>query len=156
MVAVMKDISGLRPMQVADLHAIMDIEPHAYEHPWTQGIFHDCLGVGYSCWVLQGEDGIDAYGVMSFGAGEAHILNLTVRPEKQGMGLGKRLLGHFLDVARNHSIDTVLLEVRPSNKRAVGLYHAMGFNEVGLRRDYYPATNGREDALILALEIVAP
>lgn len=153
MVAVLKDISGLRPMQESDLQVIMEIEPQAYEHPWTQGIFHDCLRVGYSCWVLQGEDDIDAYGVMSIGAGEAHILNLTVRPEKQGMGYGKRLLCHFLDVAHNHSVDTVLLEVRPSNKRAIGLYHAMGFNEVGLRRDYYPAANGREDALILALDL---
>lgn len=154
MSAVLESSENIRPMNEADLDKVMAIEPHTYEYPWTRGIFRDCLRVGYSSWVIENEQGdIDGYGVMSVGAGEAHILNLTVTPEMQGQGLGKMLLNHFIDTARYHSLDTLLLEVRPSNKTAVALYVKTGFNEVGTRKDYYPAKHGREDALILALAL---
>ena len=154
MSAVLESSENIRPMNEADLDKVMTIEPYAYEYPWTKGIFRDCLRVGYSSWVIENEQGgLDGYGVMSVGVGEAHILNLTVTPEMQGQGLGKMLLNHFVDTARDHSLDTLLLEVRPSNKTAVALYAKAGFNEVGARKDYYPAKNGREDALILALAL---
>ena len=141
-------------MTEADLDKVMTIEPHAYEYPWTKGIFRDCLRVGYSSWVIENEQGgLDGYGVMSVGVGEAHILNLTVTLDMQGQGLGKMLLNHFIDTARDHSLDTLLLEVCPSNKIAVALYAKAGFNEVGVRKDYYPAKHAREDALILALAL---
>lgn len=140
----------LRPMTEFDLDAVMEIEAQVYDFPWTRGIFRDCLHVGYCCWVYEVVGRIDGYGVMSIGAGEAHVLNLSVRPESQGKGLGRALLGHLLNVARKHRADTILLEVRPSNEPALGLYRAMGFNEVGTRRAYYPTAGGREDALILA------
>jgi len=144
---------GLRPMTELDLDAVMAIERRVYDFPWTRGIFRDCLHVGYCCWVYQREGEVAAYGVMSVGAGEAHVLNLCVRPQAQGQGVGRELLEHLLEVAREHKADTILLEVRPSNKPALGLYHALGFNEVGTRRAYYPTAAGREDALILARSV---
>ncbi len=139
----------LRPMREADVLAVMEIERRAYAFPWTAGIFRDCLRVGYCCWLLEQEGQVEAYGIMSVGAGEAHILNLCVRPESQGQGYGRKLLIHLLNLARRHRADTVLLEVRPSNEPALRLYRSLGFNEVAIRKNYYPHRNGREDALIL-------
>lgn len=142
--------AGLRPMLESDLTAVMEIERRAYDFPWTLGIFRDCLRVGYCCWVYEREAVLEGYGVMSVAAGESHILNLCVRPESQRRGIGRRMLRHLMGLARRHRVDMVLLEVRPSNAGAVHLYESLGFNEVGVRRNYYPADNGREDALILA------
>lgn len=142
-----------RPMREADLDAVMEIEVRAYAHPWTRAILKDCLRVGYNCWLYEREGRVEAYGVMSVAVGEAHILNLTVRPESQGQGLGRKLLQHFLSLALRHNADLVLLEVRPSNTPALALYSKMGFNEIGVRKNYYPGPNGREDALVLALNL---
>jgi ribosomal-protein-alanine N-acetyltransferase len=138
---------------MADLDTVMDIESHAYDFPWTQGIFRDCLRVGYCCWCYENDGLIQGYGVMNVAAGESHILNITVRPESQRQGIGGKLMKHFLQLARRHEADTVMLEVRPSNKLAISLYEKLGFNEIGVRRNYYPADEGREDALILALSL---
>ncbi len=144
----------VRPMTEADLVTVMAIERAAYEFPWTEGIFRDCLRVGYCCWVLEEAGAVRGYGIMSVGAGEAHLLNLCIAPEVQRRGLGRRLLRHLLALARYHGASTVLLEVRKSNRRALRLYRGMGFREIGLRRDYYPAAQGREDALVLARRLV--
>ncbi len=146
-------VSRFRPMLATDLDAVMEIEVRAYDHPWTRGILQDCLRVGYSCWLYEQEGRIQGYGVMSVAMGEAHVLNLTVRPESQGQGIGRRLLKHFLSLALRHNADIVMLEVRPSNTAAVALYQKMGFNEIGVRKGYYPCAQGREDALILALNL---
>ena len=151
MSAILKPHIGLRPMQEDDLETIMNIEQDTYRFPWTRGIFHDCLHVGYSCWVYESEGGIEAYGVMSLGAGEAHILTIVVYAFSRGKGLGKMMMQHLLHIAKSYKVQTVLLEVRPSNKAAIRLYHSLGFNEVGIRPNYYPAEKGREDALIMAL-----
>lgn len=154
MSAVLKpNDASLRPMEEADLEQVIAIEKRAYDYPWTLGIFHDCLQVGYCCWVLGQGDDIEAYGVMSVGAGESHILNLCVRPDRQGRGLGKRMLEHMLAVARRYKAEMMFLEVRPSNRTALDLYFAAGFNEIGTRKAYYPTRRGREDALILALDL---
>ena len=147
--------AGIRPLTGADLDAIMEIEVRAYDFPWTQGIFRDCLRVGYCCWCYENDEMIQAYGVMSAAAGESHILNLTVRPESQRQGIGSRLLKHFQQLARRHGADTLMLEVRPSNRNAISLYEKLGFNEIGVRRNYYPAAEGREDALLLALSLAS-
>jgi ribosomal-protein-alanine N-acetyltransferase len=143
----------IRPMREGDLGAVMQIERRAYFSPWTEGIFRDCLRVGYSCWVLEGGKGLLGYGVLSSGAGEAHLLNICIAPEFQGQGLGRELLAHFVETARGHGAEALFLEVRPSNVAAVTLYESSGFNQVGCRRDYYPAPRGREDALIFALAL---
>ena len=145
--------SKLRPLAVADLEAIMEIELRAYSFPWSPGIFRDCLRVGYCCWCYEIDDQIHGYGVMSVAAGESHILNLTVRPESQRQGIGIKLMKHFLQLAGRHNADTVMLEVRPSNIAAIRLYEALGFNEIGVRQNYYPAGEGREDAVLLALNL---
>lgn len=143
-------IPCFRPMSEDDLEEVLVIEGGAYAFPWSRTIFQDCLRVGYSCWVLEQDDALLAYGVMSVAAGESHILNLCVHPESQGLGFGTTMLNYLLDVARKHKADTAFLEVRPTNEIARRLYLAAGFDEVGMRRNYYPAEYGREDALIMA------
>lgn len=144
----------IRPMTEKDLPAVIDIEQRAHPFPWTEGIFRDCLRVGYICRVLEQRRRIIAYGVMSVAAGEAHIFNVCVEPKAQRHGLGYRIMHHLIDDARQRRAASVFLEVRPSNTPALRLYDKLGFNEIGIRKAYYPAANGgREDALILALHI---
>jgi len=156
MSAVLNDpLLRLRPMTEEDVAAVMEIEASAYSHPWTEGIFRDCLRVGYCCWVCQLEDdAIAGYGIMSVAAGECHILNVCIRPGRQGRGLGRKMLNRLLNVGRQHHADTAFLEVRHSNAAAIGLYLSEGFNEVGLRKAYYPHTSGREDALVFAKSLI--
>jgi len=139
-----------RPMQMADLTEVMEIERRSYPHPWTRLIFSDCLHAGYSCWVCERQEIIQGYGIISIAAGEAHLLNLCVRPESQRQGIGKKLLVHLFTLARHHDAEIMFLEVRESNATARRLYDKAGFNELGTRKDYYPAGAGRENALILA------
>ncbi len=139
-----------RPMQEVDLEEIMEIERRSYPYPWTPLIFNDCLRVGYCCWVCERQGVIEGYGVTSIAAGESHLLNLCVRPESQQQGIGRKLLLHMISLARRHNAELMFLEVRPTNRAARTLYESTGFNELGSRREYYPADKGREDALILA------
>lgn len=143
----------LQPMHAEDVAGVMAVETKVYEFPWTGGIFNDCMRVGYNCWVWKQDDEVIGYGVMSVAAGEAHILNLCIDPGHQRRGLGRGMLEHLLGLARRYGADTVFLEVRPSNRPAVALYESLGFNQVGLRRNYYPHSAGREDALILAYRL---
>ncbi len=141
---------GVRAMTVDDLDAVMAIETAIYDYPWTRGIFRDCLRVGYDCQVDEEDCRLLAYSVLSVAVHEAHVLTVCVHPERQGQGLGRMMMNMMMHKARRAGAETMLLEVRPSNVRAIGLYHSLGFNEVGLRPDYYPAPGGREDALIMA------
>lgn len=143
----------LRPMQEADLDRVMAIELKAYPHPWNRNIFLDCLKVGYSCIVYEEQGELIAYGVLSAAAGEAHVLNICVRPESQGEGIGRYMLFHLIDVARLAKAKTLFLEVRASNVVAQSLYHSMGFNELAVRAGYYPDGKGREDAMVYALNL---
>ncbi len=137
-------------MVMADLPAVLEVEQQAYPWPWTLGIFRDCLRSGYECWVMELEQALAGYSVLSVAAGEAHLLNLCVAPAVQGRGLGRWLLEQTLNLARWHQVDTVFLEVRHSNRVARHLYEQAGFNEIGLRPGYYPAGQGREDAVVMA------
>jgi ribosomal-protein-alanine N-acetyltransferase len=153
MSAVLKPTDGIRPMNEDDLEQIMAIERATYKFPWTLGIFHDCLHVGYCCWVYENEDGVEAYAVMSVGADEAHILTLVVKESSRGQGLGRMMLTFLKEIAVEHKADTLLLEVRPSNEVAINLYRSFGFNDLAIRPNYYPSESGREDALIMAMSI---
>ena len=137
-------------MVFEDVEPVMDIERRVYKHPWTAGIFRDCIRVGYSCMVYQPGKDILAYGLVSIAANEAHILNICVATDCQGQGIGKKMLHKLLDVAEEKGVDSVFLEVRKSNNVAVQLYQQEGFNRIGVRRNYYPAEHGREDALVFA------
>ncbi len=140
-------------MALADLDAVLAVERHAYPNPWTEGIFRDCLRVGYDAWVVEADGGLAGYGLLSVAAGEAHLLNLCVAPDCQGRGLGRRLLELLLRRAAQRGARAVYLEVRPSNTRALQLYGAAGFTEVGQRKDYYPDGDRREDAVVLSLAL---
>lgn len=144
----------LRAMRETDLERVLEIETRAYPFPWTAGIFRDCLRAGYGCWVLEREGQVIGYGILSVAAGEAHVLNVCVMPGAQGAGHGRRMMKRLIDLARWHRTERVYLEVRPSNPRAIALYHDMGFNEIGRRPNYYPASKGREDALVMAYELL--
>lgn len=143
------------PMHVAQLPQVLDVERRSYPFPWTENIFRDCLKAGYSAWVLVSVDGaIAGYALMSMAVDEAHVLNLCVEPASQRRGLGHKLLKHLLKLARAAQATIVLLEVRKSNKAAIKLYESMGFQRLGVRKAYYPAQDGREDALVLGFDIV--
>jgi ribosomal-protein-alanine N-acetyltransferase len=146
--------AALRPMREDDLARVMRIEVRAYPFPWTVGIFRDCLRAAYPAWVLVEGARIFGYGVMSVAAGEAHVLNICIDPDDQGRGHGRRLLRTLLQAARGHGAQRVFLEVRPSNPGAIALYHDEGFNEIGRRPRYYPAHEGREDAIVMAKELL--
>jgi len=145
------NINNLREMTESDLDRVMAIEVSVYPHPWTRGIFSDCIKVGYKCWVLEQQTEIIGYAVMSVGVDEVHLLNISIKSSHQNQGLGRQFVLQMCDIAKKNNADTILLEVRPSNLSAVHLYDSIGFNEVGLRKNYYPDQNGkREDALIMA------
>jgi ribosomal-protein-alanine N-acetyltransferase len=154
--ALLNDASQMRSMRQDDLDAVAAIEVRAYAFPWTPGIFRDCLRVGHECWVLDCRAGIIGYGVLSCAAAEAHVLNICVAPEHQGHGHGRHILRRLVDIARWHMSDRIFLEVRPSNPGAIALYDSEGFNEIGLRPNYYPAPKGREDAIVMARELLLP
>jgi ribosomal-protein-alanine N-acetyltransferase len=150
------DDTGLavRAMREDDIDAVMAIEQRAYPFPWTHGIFRDCLRAGYSMWLAEREGQIVGYGVLSIAAQEAHILNICIDPDAQGSGYGRKLLRLLMRSARMQRAERVFLEVRPSNPRAIALYDEEGFNEIGRRPRYYPAHNGREDAIVMAMELL--
>ncbi len=140
---------NFRPMAAADVDTIILIERAAYPYPWTRGNFVDCLTAGYSCWVVEVEARIVGYSILMAAVGEGHVLNCCVTPDWQGRGLGRRLMQKLLATAAEHGVQTLFLEVRTSNGRAISLYENLGFEAVGLRRHYYPADQGREDALVM-------
>ncbi len=151
--ALLKPDLKYRPMQEADLDAVMAIEPKIYSHPWSRGNFADSLKSGYSCWAVELEGELIGYGVMMVALDEAHLLNISIAKAYQGRGFGRALLNHFIEVAKRHGGQMMFLEVRPSNTSAIALYESMGFNEFSVRRGYYPAENGREDAILMGLAL---
>ena len=144
---------AFRPMRFDDLDTVMTIERRAYPHPWSPGIFQSCLKVGYPCWVMERSGEMLGYGLAMIQVGECHILNIAVDPDHQGQGLGRRMLRFLLDLAIRQMATSAFLEVRESNTRAIRLYESEGFNEIGRRKGYYPADEGREDALVLGKEL---
>jgi len=138
-----------RPMTEADLDRVHAIEILAYPHPWTRGNFSDCLASGYSGWVAVREGEIVGYSIFMMGAGEGHVLNCCVHPRYQNQGIGRQLMRGILAHGRGMGLDAIYLEVRPSNQPALALYQDLGFETIALRRGYYPAGNGREDALVM-------
>ena len=143
----------LRAMGAADVMDVLELEQRCYRFPWSEQVFRDCLRVGYDCWVVDAADTVSGYGVMSMGAGECHILNLCIDPALRRRGVGRALLVALLSRARRAGMEHAFLEVRPSNPGAIALYRALGFEPVGVRRCYYQAEGGREDALVLRLEL---
>ena len=145
-----------RPMLVADLADVLAIENAAHLNPWTEKAFADCIvasAKGYVCQVLMTEKQIVGYAMLSEAAAEAHLLNIAIDPEQQGLGLGRRWLGWVIRWALLQDALTIFLEVRSGNLVALSLYESAGFNRIGLRRDYYPSLLGREDAVVMGLDL---
>lgn len=146
----------LVPMELWQLPQVMEVETRAYEFPWSERHFRDCIAVGYAAWVLLDAAGaVLGYALMSMAAGEAQVLNLCVDPPHQRRGHGRRLMDHLLRIAQAAGCELMLLEVRESNQPALRLYEAYGFRPIGLRKGYYRAARGREHALVLSLALVA-
>jgi len=155
MSALAKEINFLREMTKNDLETVMEGELAAYPFPWSQKNFEDCLANRvYTCWVLEDQSGLYGHLVMSTAAKEAHILNLCIYPQQQGKGWGRKLLNESELIATQNKAETCFLEVRPSNKIGVTLYQNAGYNEIGLRKNYYPTENGREDAIVMAKQLI--
>jgi ribosomal-protein-alanine N-acetyltransferase len=153
MSAVLKHEPRFAPMRPADLAEVLAIENAIYSHPWTRGNFADSLAAGYQCWTWKAGNQLVGYFVLLVAVGEAHLLNLSVDAQQQRRGHGSRLLSEAMSVARNRSAQHMFLEVRPSNGGAKALYDRFGFRQVAVRPGYYPAHDGREDALVLTIAL---
>ena len=141
------------PMRAADLDEVMAVEREVYPFPWTRGNFADSLAAGYSAWLLRDEGRLAAYAVMLLAAGEAQLLNISVAPARQRSGLGGRLLAHLRGEVQAAGGLRMFLEVRAANGQAQAFYRRHGFRRIGERRGYYPAVDGREDALVMELAL---
>ena len=151
--AVLQAQASFRPMQEGDLDEVAHIEPTIFPYPWSRGNFSDSLKSGYECWVHEQQVQIMGYAVLMLVLDEAHLLNISIAAPWQGKGHGRQLLVHMMDIARERGALNMFLEVRPSNHSALGLYESMGFNEMAVRRGYYPAPNGREDAVLMGASL---
>ncbi len=149
MSARLEEQLAYRRMTSDDLDRIVAIEADIYSHPWTRGNFADSIAAGYECWVSEHGGEIVAYAVLMIAAGEAHLLNVSVAAAWQRRGLGTDLLRFLMKLARQGSAGKMFLEVRPSNASARALYARMGFVQIGVRRGYYPAAGGQEDAIVM-------
>ncbi len=141
-------------MQLQDLDEVFAIEEAANQFPWSFKNFQDSLKAKHLAWIFCGDDkDVHGYVIAQTVADELHILNICVRPDMQGRGLGKKILNHVVNYAEMNSISVILLEVRSSNQRAQQLYLQSGFNEMSVREGYYPAEGGREDAVLMAKDL---
>lgn len=144
----------LRDMCEADLEGVLGIEREVHAHPWTAGNFSDALRSKYVCKVYESEmDGMVGYAVLMLAVDEAELLDIAIAAGQQRNGWGRRLLEEMMALARRHNMQRMVLEVRASNAAAITLYRKAGFSDIGLRREYYPAENGREDAILMGREL---
>ena len=139
----------LRKMILADIDAVVLIEQDVHAHPWTRGNFTDALTSNNLCYVFEDEESITGYAVLLPVVDEVELLNISIAAEHQRKGLGRKLLVELMKIALGMKMRRMLLEVRVSNIPALGLYNDAGFRKIGLRRDYYVADNGREDAIVM-------
>lgn len=142
-----------RRMRMGDLSDVARLEQSLYEFPWSLGNFRDSLTAGYDCWTVVHGESVVGYAVLMVAVEEAHLLNFAIAAPWHNQGVGRGFLGHMVEVARGAGAEIVYLEVRPSNHAARHLYRKMGFQQIAIRPEYYPARHGREDALFLGLTL---
>jgi len=143
----------LRDMTEADLDGVLCIEREVHAHPWTLGNFSDALRSKYLCKVYESDEGMLGYAVLMLAVDEAELLDIAIGAQHQRQGWGRNLLEEMMALARRHDMRRMVLEVRASNAAAIGLYRRVGFADIGLRRDYYPAEHGREDAILMGRKL---
>lgn len=143
---------SLREITATDIPQVMELERSAHSHPWRQSSFEDCLKGRQKCWLAESKGNLVGYVVITHGGGDAELLNISVAPAFQRKGVGQCLLNHAINCVKGKA-DMLFLEVRVSNHKAIQLYSKEGFFEVGQRKNYYPTLNGREDALLMAMQI---
>lgn len=143
---------SLRLLSEEDIPAVMMVEHAAHSHPWRKSSFEDCLKGRHRCWLAEHKSKVVGYVVFTFGGGDSELLNISVAPKWQRRGVGRALVQFALDSVKTHA-DMMFLEVRVSNQKAIELYYRLDFFEVGQRRNYYPTSNGREDALLMACQL---
>ncbi len=153
MSAQLKSDMHFRRMRDTDIDAVIAIEGVIYTHPWTRGNFSDSLSADSPCWIMVLRGVVVGYAVLTTAAGEAHLLNLSVADAWQRRGLGRALLLYIIDFIKEIKCSALFLEVRLSNQAARVLYAQSGFREIGVRRAYYPASVGREDAIVLEYRV---
>ena len=149
--------SIIRKMTAADVPVVCMLDQKVDKAPWSEKLFSDCIRVGYECWVLTVGLQVVGFGIMSYGANEAHLLKVSIEPEHHRQGLGQKMLQHLISMAKIHGSEELFLEVRASNIPAISLYQKYNFVEIGLRRGYYPANEelgvSKEDAITMALPL---
>ena len=143
------------PMQSGDIDAVLAIEQNVQAFPWSRGNFADSLETGYGCWLMRADGQLLGFAVMMMAFDEAELLNIGIVTQRQREGLGSRFMEYLFELARSRGVQRMFLEVRPSNISALALYQRSGFVQSGLRVDYYPAPDGREDALMLERDLCA-
>jgi ribosomal-protein-alanine N-acetyltransferase len=143
----------LRDMTEADLDGVLRIEREVHVHPWTLGNFSDALRSKYECKVYEKDGIMLGYAVLMLAVDEAELLDIAIGAQHQRQGWGRKLLEEMMALARRRDMRRMVLEVRASNAVAIGLYRRAGFADIGLRRDYYPAEHGREDAILMGREL---
>ena len=146
-------LQPIRRMLPQDVREVVAIEKAEYPFPWTAGNFNDSLKSAYQAWIVRDEhEALAGYYLLMPAVDDAHLLNITVRGDLHGHGVGRLLLEHMVSLSRRLRMDYVLLEVRPSNTRALKIYEQFGFERIGVRKGYYPAAdNAREDAIVMRL-----
>ncbi|GAB3465455.1 ribosomal protein S18-alanine N-acetyltransferase [Massilia terrae] len=149
------DLLDFAPMTLADVDEVSALEDSVFPHPWSRANFMDSIASGYDAWVVRDPLGdLAGYFLLLYAIDEAHLLDVAVAGERQGEGLGRWLLDKASLRAREHGMRSILLEVRPTNERALQVYRQYGFIEIGRRKGYYPAHEGqREDAIVMRLEL---
>ncbi len=143
----------LRDMTEADLDGVLRIEREVHAHPWTPGNFSDALRSKYECKVYEKDGIMLGYAVLMLAVDEAELLDIAIAAQHQRQGWGRNLLEEMMALARRRDMRRMVLEVRASNAAAICLYRRAGFADIGLRRDYYPAEHGREDAILMGREL---
>ena len=141
----------IRTMQPSDLDRVILIEREIFLFPWSPGNFADSVKAGYLCQVLVQADTIFGYGIMMMNPEEAHVLTLGIAADWQKKGWGRKLLQHFIQLAKAEYAKSIFLDVRESNHNTTQLYKQIGFQHIATRKGYYPAMCGREDALVMQL-----
>ena len=146
---------SIEPLTPTDLDTIYAIEIAANNHPWQKNFFSSIFTKHHSNWVIKAkaDQQIMGFAILQIVNDQGELLNIGIHPAAQRKGYGQALLSHLIAIAREKNLQTIFLEVRASNLKAQNLYRKLGFNEMTIRKNYYPSHKGREDAILMAKDI---